>query len=228
MDNFLKKSGHYFLTLGLILNLNAIPWFGFSLFADTVREIAQFENIIAMTSLIQNQAASSGQDERLRHYNVPFFSQFSDIYTTDWQKKGCGVAALAMLINFHKPSATSAMQLLQEGINAGAYQINAGWKHKALAELAEEYGLRGKSYDFAKLDDLTAFEEFKKHLKAGPMIVSIHNKFDPRATLGHLVVATGFENGFIFYNDPAGTPGEKKILIEDFLAGWKRRFITVN
>jgi uncharacterized protein YvpB len=163
------------------------------------------------------------------HYdNVPFYSQFQDIPRVEWQKKGCGIASLAMAIEFYKPNSVAIMQLLAEAIEAGAYQPGVGWKHKQLSSLVENYGLEGKNYDFSKTGNLAAFDRFKYFLSEGPVIVSIHNKFNPKATLGHIVVVTGMDNGFIHYHDPAGMKVEKKISTAGFLKGWKRRFIVVR
>ena len=163
-----------------------------------------------------------------QHYDVPFYSQFQDIPGVEWQKKGCGIAALAMAIEFYKPNSVAVMQLLAESIEAGAYQPGIGWKHKQLSSVVENYGLEGKNYDFSKLGNLAAFERMKYFLQDGPVVVSIHNKFNPKATLGHIVVVTGIENGFIHYNDPAGMKVEKKISTSNFLKGWKKRFIVVR
>ena len=32
--------------------------------------------------------------------NVPFYSQFTDIVSASWEKKGCGITSLAMIIDF--------------------------------------------------------------------------------------------------------------------------------
>jgi len=160
---------------------------------------------------------------------VPFYSQFQDIPAVEWQHEGCGIAALAMEVEFFKPKSVSITTLLLQALDSGAYTTDVGWKHKELAGLAGLYGLTGKNYDLANADNETAFGRFKELLVGGPMIVSIHNKFNPKATLGHLVVVTGIDNGTILYHDPAyGNKTERKITENDFLKGWKRRFITVR
>lgn len=161
------------------------------------------------------------------NFEVPFYSQFSDITLSEWQKLGCGVASLAMVVNYYNPDSTSVMALLNQVIASGAYQDGVGWKHAELAVLASKYGLSGQVYDFYKLNNEAAFDKFLELLKDGPVIVSIHNKFDPRATLGHIIVATGYENGEIIYNDPTYGP-DKRISLDGFLNGWKRRFIFIS
>lgn len=161
------------------------------------------------------------------NFEVPFYSQFQDITLSEWQKLGCGVASLAMVVNYYKPDSASVMALLNRGIASGAYQDSVGWKHAELAALANKYGLSSQVYDFYKLNNEAAFDKFLELLKDGPVIVSIHNKFDPRATLGHIIVATGYENGEVIYNDPTYGP-DKRISLDGFLNGWKRRLIIVR
>lgn len=160
--------------------------------------------------------------------SVPFYSQFKDIQSSAWQKKSCGIASLAMLIDFYKPDAVTPQKLLIQGINSGAYVSDAGWSHQGLANLALKYGLRGKTYDLSKLDNQTSLGQFKDIVKDGPVIVSIHYKFDPKSTIPHLVVITGIVGDTVYYNDPAGHAKGEKISTADFLKGWKKRFISVR
>ena len=164
----------------------------------------------------------------IRHQNVPFYSQFRDISIAKWKKLGCGVAGLAMLIEYQIGRPVSVMQLLFEGIAAGAFQNGVGWKHQALASLAENYGLNGRAYDLSTKNNRAALQELLGVLRDGPVLISIHHKFDPARTLGHLVAVTGFENDVFFYHDPEGPDQARVISTADFLKGWKKRFIAVR
>jgi ABC-type bacteriocin/lantibiotic exporter with double-glycine peptidase domain len=159
---------------------------------------------------------------------VPFYSQFHDIQAVPWQKVGCGVASLAMVIDYYKPDAVSVNTLLSQGIAAGAYLQNAGWTYKGLIGLAKKYGLDGSSYDFGTSNSQTALAQFKTYLKDGPVMASIHYKFDPKSTIPHLVVIDGIVDDVVYYNDPAAKTGEKQISVTDFLKGWKKRFIVIR
>ncbi|MDO8443126.1 MAG: papain-like cysteine protease family protein [bacterium] len=160
--------------------------------------------------------------------DVLFYSQFSDIDDVEWQKLGCGIASLAMLIEFYKPGTVAVNTLLKEGIDAGAYLNDAGWKHRELALLASKYGLKGENYDLSSLSVDAAFAQFKKSLKEGPVIASVHYKFDLKSSIPHLAVISGIDGDTIYYNDPAGTSAGEKISIQDFIKVWKKRFITVR
>ncbi len=159
---------------------------------------------------------------------VPFYSQFQDITPPAWQKVGCGVTSLAMVVDYYAPNTVSVNTLLKQGIAAGAYSANAGWTYKGLIALAKTYGFEGTSYDLGRSDAQAAFAQFKEQLKDGPVIVSVHYKFDPKSTIPHLVVIDGIVNDTVYYNDPAAKGGEKQISTANFLKGWKKRFIVIR
>lgn len=160
--------------------------------------------------------------------DVPFYSQFQDIQSPEWQKKGCGIASLTMIIDYYSPDAVSVNNLLKQAIDAGAYQLNAGWKHRDLVLLAQKYGLDGDNYDLSGSDQKTAFDRFISFLEDGPAIVSVHYRFDPKSTIPHLVVIDGIDGDTIYYNDPASSKGREEISIDGFLKGWKKRFIIIR
>lgn len=159
--------------------------------------------------------------------DVPFYSQFADIKAPKWQKVGCGVVSLAMVIDYYNLNTVSVNTLLNQGIADGAYS-SAGWTYKGLISLGKKYGLDGDSYDFATLSQKNAFSKFKSYLDDGPVIVSVHYKFDPKSTIPHLVVINGIKGDVIYYNDPAAKNGSKTISVSDFLKGWKKRFIVIR
>lgn len=158
---------------------------------------------------------------------VPFYSQFRDITSPSWQKVGCGIASLAMLVDYYKP-AVPVDTLLTQGIASGAYLSNAGWTYKGLIGVGAKYGLVGTSYDLAGLGQQGAYTELKKYLKDGPVMASIHYKFDPKSTIPHLVVINAIKNNVVYYNDPAAKAGAGEISSEKFLLAWKKRFIVLR
>jgi predicted double-glycine peptidase len=161
-------------------------------------------------------------------FSVPFFSQFSDITSASWKKIGCGIASLAMLIEFYEPGATTVDNLLEEGIANDAYVSSAGWSHAGLIGLSRKYGLDGKSRDMAELSMEKAFSELKEVLEEGPVMVSVHYTFDPQNTIPHLVVINGVSDGKVFYNDPAEKAGGGSISIAKFQSSWKKRYIEIR
>lgn len=160
--------------------------------------------------------------------DVPFYSQFRDISAERWQKLGCGIADLAMLIEFYKPGIMSVDGLLEEAVAAGAFVNGAGWSHRGLALLSRKYGLEGANYDFSHLGISAAFAQFEKILKEGPVIASVYYTFDPQSPIPHLAVINGIDGDTIYYNDPAEMSGGREISVSDFMRAWKKRFIAVR
>ena len=161
-------------------------------------------------------------------YSVPLFSQISDISTVAWQQKGCGVADVAMIVEFYKPKTTSVQEILEEALKQGAYVKNVGWSHSGLAALAVKHGLVGKTVDLSSLKNAAALSQFKEIVKEGPVIASIHRGFNPKSSFGHLVVVTGFDEKLVYYNDPGKHDGIRNIAIADFTKGWKKRLIVIR
>lgn len=159
--------------------------------------------------------------------NVPFYSQIRDISDPKWKKLSCGIADMAMIINFYKPGAVAPDALLQAGLAAGAFIDGVGWKHQGLADLGHPYGLSGSGHDVSHLSKSEAFAVLAQHLEDGPVIASVYYTFDPASPIPHLVVITGTADGMVFYNDPAMREGDHAISIAGFLRGWKKRFITI-
>ena len=160
--------------------------------------------------------------------SVPFYSQFKDISSASWQKVGCGIASLAMVVDYYSTSTISVNHMLSQGIKAGAYLNDAGWTYAGLILVGEKYGLYGKSYLLSSLTSKDAFVQLKNSLEKGPVIASVHYKFDPKNPIPHLVVVNGVDGDFIYYNDPASNGGAKKISIADFLHAWKKRYIVMR
>lgn len=160
--------------------------------------------------------------------SVPFFSQFTDISSPSWKKVGCGITSLAMIIDYYTPQAVSVNALLSEGVAAGAYVSSAGWSHAGLVGLAKKHGLVGNSYDFSNANATSSLQSLKDFLDVGPVIVSIHYKFDPKNPIPHMVVVDAIQDGFVYYNDPAAKAGQQRISISAFQKSWKKRLIAVR
>ncbi|MCR4286045.1 MAG: C39 family peptidase [Candidatus Kaiserbacteria bacterium] len=161
-------------------------------------------------------------------FDVPFYSQFNDISAVKWQKIGCGIASLAMLIEYYKPGEVSVDVLLDEGISSGAYLSGAGWIHRGLALLANDHGLDGMNYDLSSKNIDSAFAQFETALKNGPVIASVYYTFDPKSPIPHLVVVNGISDGVVYYNDPSDASGGGSISTGQFKKAWKKRYIEVR
>jgi len=176
---------------------------------------------------VTNLVSSNNKPEKTAFY-VPFYSQFNDISDPNWRKVGCGIASLAMLIEFYKPNQISVDKLLQKGINNNAFLPNAGWIHNGLINLANEYGLQGTTNDISFLDNNSAFTRLEDILEEGPVMASVHYTFDPQNPIPHLVVINGIDGNTVHYNDPAEDFGGGTISREKFLKAWKKRYIEIR
>ncbi len=187
---------------------------------------------MALYSQAQSTQAQIAQSSNIGNPHsipaVPFYSQFKNITSPKWQKVGCGITSLAMIIDFYKADTVSVNTLLGQGLAAGAYDMNGGWIASGLIQLSRTYGLDGIRYDLSNLNSANAFNKFTNFLKDGPVIAAVHYKFDPKSTIPHLVVIDGFDNGVIYYNDPAAKMGEKTISVANFLRGWKKKIIVIR
>lgn len=159
---------------------------------------------------------------------VPFYSQFADISSPSWQKVGCGIASLSMIIDYYSNEVVSVDDLLDRGIAAGAYINSAGWSHAGLIGLSRSYGLWGESVSMADLTMSDAFSKLEKVLEEGPVMVSVHYTFEPTNPIPHLVVVNGVRDGKVIYNDPAEPTGGGSISIEKFQSAWKKRYISIR
>ncbi len=133
-----------------------------------------------------------------------------------------------MIIDYHSTQTISVDSLLKAGIASNAYDKNYGWTHQGLINLSKKYGLNGASHDVSSMSRDAAFTELLSFLDDGPVIVSVHYKFDPRSSIPHLVVLDGIENGTLTYNDPAAKTGQKQISSVDFQRAWKKKFIVIR
>ena len=159
---------------------------------------------------------------------VPFYSQFNDITSIEWKKVGCGIASLAMIIDYYKSSPPSVDKLLDEGIRADAYLNDAGWTYAGLIGVSKKYGFTGQSHDLASLAMDNAFNSLEKALMDGPVMVSVHYKFEPTNPIPHLVIANSVHDGMIYYNDPAEETGNLSMPVSKFKKAWKKRYIEIR
>jgi predicted double-glycine peptidase len=161
------------------------------------------------------------------HHTLPFYSQFADIHSEKWKKVGCGIASLAMVIDYNKPHSVSSVDvLLQEGIDKDAYS-DAGWTYSGLIDVAEAYGLTGESYDLGGLSSSAALARLSSAVEKGPVIASVHYTLTPTNPIPHLIVVYSIKDGVVRYNDPANKAGGSSISEEAFAKAWKQRYIEI-
>lgn len=184
--------------------------------------------VAAVATTVSPTATDANVHERSGVFTVPFYSQFTDISSPHWQKVGCGIASIAMLIDFYSEKSLSVDGLLERGVASGAYLDHAGWTHRGLINLAAPYGLSGESVSLSHLSMSSAFSKLRAVLVEGPVMASVHYTFEPTNPIPHLVVINGVRDGKVFYNDPAEASGGGELSIEQFQRAWKQRYVLVR
>lgn len=163
-------------------------------------------------------------------HKVPEFSQHLDVKEKEWKSRACGVTALKMLLEYNNSDSPSIDELIKIGVEKDAYIPNIGWKHRELAEIARDFKLKSRNFDWANLAPEEAFKKLKSYFPENPVLASIYKDFDDRKG-GHLIVLTGMENDTIFYNEPYAKKRQeirRSVHKDKFMKGWKRRIITAT
>ena len=186
----------------------------------------RIETILKEMNELMNQKSLANREINIIGSNndqrfVPFYSQVLDISDYKWKGVGCGVAGLAMLIDYYKLS-VEVEALLQQGVSSGAYDNNNGWSHAGLISVANQYGLSGQAvYD-------VSFDSLNKVVETGPVMVSVDYSMTAQNTVPHLIVVTDIKDGVVHYNNPASLEGGETISIENFNLTWKKNYIEIK
>lgn len=199
---------------------------GVGALASTEAEVVPQTEVV-QTTVVKVEKTAEPEDTGSA-VSVPFYSQFNDISDPAWKKLGCGIAGLAMLIEYYEPGVITVDGLLNDGINAGAFLPSAGWTHAGLIGLSRPYGLDGRSRDMAGMSMDAAFEELRAAVSSGPVMASVYYTFTPGHPIPHLVVINGIEGDTVYYNDPADTKGGGTISVDRFKPAWKKRYIEIR
>lgn len=168
-------------------------------------------------------------------FAVPAYSQFLDVSSPVWKRKACGAVSLKMVLDYLRPNSISISEIIKRGRRKNAFRLaayipNVGWAHKGLASLAEEFGFKGKNYDWSKKTPDAAYSLLLKKLQKRPIIASIYRNLKPGSS-GHLVLLTGIKGNRIYYNDPDSKTRrgiKKTATLNKFLKGWKKRVVEIK
>jgi len=161
---------------------------------------------------------------------VPHFVQYYNINKDYWKERSCGIASLAMVLDFYGKN-IDLDKLIKQGLEKYPYDKNTGWRHDVIVELAQDYGLESR-----RTEDETVENLIKSLNQNEPVIISIHKNFDSENG-GHLAVLCGYfateSDGIVgFYvNDPIGPQYKHKyqlIEYDKFIKGWKKRAIYIS
>lgn len=165
----------------------------------------------------------------MRNRFVPY-SQFLDVQKKGWKIRACGVASLAMVLDYYGKTRTSIDSLIDHGISIGAHNKELGWIHSGIVNIANHKGFIGERFDWSNIDKEIAFQKINSFLCEGPIIASIHKNFNPKLS-GHLVVIKTKNKTHVSVLDPIARKREhieRSVPINIFLTGWKKRIIVIR
>lgn len=132
--------------------------------------------------------------------SVPYYSQFVDIEDPFWMLRACGAVSLKMVAEFHGMTVPDILTLCDEAKDREGYHMVNGWVHDYLVTKATELGL--KAY---RKEGLASFDEIRAHLdQYGPVIVSVEKRVLEQ-TRFHMIVVIGYDEQFVYYNEPEST-----------------------
>lgn len=143
-----------------------------------------------------------------------------------WSDRACGVACVAMILEFATGEPVSVVDLLHEGRDRGAY-CERGWLHAGLAELLVSRGISASAEQVESVDDLAPV------VRAGsPVIASVTLQFPLDGSKGgHLVLVKGVTceadrvTG-VHFNDPGRWGAENNVVsAERFAASFTGRIV---
>ena len=169
--------------------------------------------------------------------NLKLYSQYLDFTNKERQKHGCGIASLAMLMDYinhlshTNKNIPSLDKLYQVGINRRAYIKGVGWRHSGLVGLAKIYGFKkSQAYDLSRFSDVEALRILKQKLKQGPVLASIYSKYKTAGN-GHLIGLLSVTKQEVVVLDPDSKTKQqvlRHLPVAKFIRAWKKRFIAIR
>jgi hypothetical protein len=164
--------------------------------------------------------------------DVPVCDQYDKAHEESWAYRMCAPCALWMLLKHHdKHFVLTPTHVCKELIAAGGYLENVGFKHAAIAELGQKYGLPltyAKKF-FYNLEEkevgMKIINDCLKHRR--PVIVTMFSHLTPGRG-GHMVVVHGFQEfngktiGYYLQSSDATFRGHQYFLtLDEFLPNWR-------
>lgn len=130
---------------------------------------------------------------------VPFYSQrldhsnflaegFSSLSEANyWSERICGLACFRMVLGAFRPSqSVNLKQLLDRGLEIGAYDEDKGWLHQGLVRMANDYRLPARRQSIGRY-----LGRIAQNLAAGNLVIASVSVGFAKGSGGHLVVIFG-------------------------------------
>lgn len=173
----------------------------------------------------------------MKKTDLRLYSQYLDFTNKERQKHGCGIASLAMLMDYinhlshTNKNIPSLDKLYQVGINRRAYIKDIGWRHAGLVGVAKVYGFKNsQAHDLSAFSDVEALQILKQKLKQGPVLASIYSKYKTAGS-GHLIGLLSLTKQEAVVLDPDSKIRRnvyRQLPLGKFIRAWKKRFIVIR
>jgi Peptidase_C39 like family len=173
-----------------------------------------------------------------------------------WAERGCAIACVTMVLNYHGRRASMA-DVLSAALARQAFDPVRGWRHTRLVEVLQAYGLTAYRRNWRLLDgheaDYLAGRAAsgavgaelalvrRQMLAEGvwrigsllaeqvPVVVSTYRPPGDRSSIGHQLVLVALDADEVVYHDPAQEAGAfLRCGLETFLANWKGTAIVAH
>lgn len=134
--------------------------------------------------------------------DLPSYSQLLDVSDPAYQRRACGAASLAMLLggcSLETPPTVD--EVLERGIEFGAYKPGAGWKHREMAALARSFGVHAHNEDWSGDPGWAAWEHLEDAVARSPVMASVTKEFSPSED-SHLIVICAMTEDTASVYDP--------------------------
>lgn len=120
---------------------------------------------------------------------------------------GCGVTAAAMVIATLKDKGVTPVTTAEWSMSHGYKALNQGTFYTYFVPQMSQYGINCRRLNTVNLygkSSSTAHTEALQALKSGNWVIACMGKGNWTSS-GHYILLYGYENGYVFINDPAST-----------------------
>ena len=159
---------------------------------------------------------------------LPICDQYDKAHDPAWTYRICAICSLWMLLklNDYKFN-TSVMDLVKMGLAKDGYLENIGWKHSAIVELANDFGLElqyAKRFFYTPEEKESGLLIINRNLENDqPVLVSVHGIKDSHMLVVHGLRESGGKIIGYHIQDPDGhVHGHNYFLTkQEFLLSWR-------
>lgn len=170
---------------------------------------------------------------------LPICNQHDVEHDPQWTHRICAICSLWMLLKFHDPKFNvSVMGLVKKGLAKDGYLESVGWKHAAIVELANDFGLKlqyAKKFFYTPEEKESGLLLINRNLENGqPVLASTYRSMSRRrldmlrSRDGHMLIVHGFKESSgkvtgYYIQDPDGrVHGHNYFLTKDeFISSWR-------